>query len=135
MKKHMYALKLELFELIYDRKMHSQSAQIGAGIGLLAQGMPVMAQGFIKGFGNMNTLLQLGVGLLVTLGLLGGLGMILGGLVSAYKKYDRGNDDVTWAKISMQVAAGGFAMALGWVGMQVVETLGGSSADIGRSIR
>ena len=93
-----------------------------------------MAQGFVQGFTNLKTLTDLGIGLLILIGLLGGLGMILGGLVSAWKKYDSRNDDITWSKIGLQITAGGFAMARGWVGMQVVETLGGSSSDIGKSI-
>ncbi len=93
-----------------------------------------VAQGFIAGFTNLKTLADLGVGLLIILGLLGGLGMVLGGLVSAWKKYDSRNDDITWSKIGLQICAGGFAMALGWVGMQVVETLGGSAGDIGKSV-
>jgi hypothetical protein len=91
------------------------------------------AQGFVQGFTNLKTLANLGVGLLIIIGLLGGLGMVLGGLVSAWKKYDSRNDDITWSKIGLQITAGGFAMALGWVGMQVVETLGGSASDIGKS--
>ncbi len=93
-----------------------------------------LAQGFIEGFANLKTLANLGVGLLIIIGLLGGLGMVLGGLVSAWKKYDSRGDDITWSRIGLQIVAGGFAMALGWVGMQVVETLGGSAGDVGKSI-
>lgn len=103
-----------------------------AGIALVAGS--TFAQGFIQGFTNLKTLANLGVGLLIVIGLLGGLGMVLGGLVSAWKKYDSRNDDITWSRIALQIAAGGFAMALGWVGIQVVETLGGSAGDVGKSI-
>lgn len=107
----------------------------GRAAGLVGVAFAAVAQqGFITGFTNLNTLAALGITLLIALGLLGGLGMVLGGLVSAWKKYDSRNDDITWSRIGLQITAGGFAMALGWVGIQVVETLGGSSSDIGKSI-
>lgn len=110
-----------------------------AGFGMLGSMFagPAYAQGagFIKGFQNLNLLMQTGIGLLIAIGLLGGLGMIMGGLFTAYKKYDnRGGDDSGWGKIALQIGAGGLAMALGWVGTNVVETMGGSSGDIGKSI-
>jgi hypothetical protein len=127
-------VKLAAYAALSDATMYKEAAQIGAGLGLLLGPTMVSAQGFIRGFQNMNTLMQLGIGFIILVGLLGGLGMVLGGVVSWYKKYDRGNDDVSYAKIASQIAAGGLGMALGWVGTQVVETLGGSSSDIGRSI-
>lgn len=114
---------------------HLMAAKIGAMLVPLVTAGPAMAQGFIRGLQNMNILAQAIVALIITIGLLAGLSYVLGGLVSAYKKYDRGNEDVTWGKIAIQIGAGGLAMALGWVGIQVVETLGGSSSEIGKSIR
>jgi hypothetical protein len=116
---------------------YAQSARIGAVLGALVGPAVACAQGFIRGMQNMNTLMQAGVALLITIGLLGGLAMILGGLWAWYKKADggRGGEDVSYAKIFGQIGAGGLAMALGWVGVNVVETLGGSSSDIGRSIK
>lgn len=112
------------------------STRVGASIGLLIMPLAVSAQGFVRGMSNLNTLMQVMVGLLITLGLLGGLGFIMGGLWAAYKKHnERGSDEITWGKIAVQIGVGGLAMALGWVGVNVVETLGGSPADIGRSIR
>lgn len=127
-------VQLALAQALLDAHMVKRSAQTGATVGLILGPVLCNAQGFIKGFQNMNTLTQQIIGFIVLLGLLGGLGMVLGGLFSAYKKYDNRNDDVSWAKISIQMAAGGLAMALGWVGQGVVETLGGSSSDIGRSV-
>lgn len=126
-------LKSQFIAALCDAQSMQQSARLGAAAGLLLASAPSIAQGFITGFSNMNTLAQKGVALIIVIGMLGGLGMILGGLFSAYKKYDRGNDDVTWGKIGMQIIAGGMAMALGWVGTNVVETLGGSSSDIGNN--
>lgn len=111
------------------------AARFGAMAGMVLGPAAVSAQGFVRGFQNLSSLAQIGIGLLIAIGLLGGLGMIMGGLFTAYKKYDnRGGDDAGWGKIGIQIAAGGLAMALGWVGTNVVETLGGSSSDIGRTI-
>lgn len=111
------------------------AARLGLLAGALLGPCVAGAQGFIQGFQNLNQLTQIATGLVIGLGLLGGLGMVLGGLVTMWNKYnDRGSQDSSWAKIGIQITAGGFAMALGWVGLNVVETLGGSSSDIGRSI-
>jgi hypothetical protein len=83
---------------------------------------------------NVTQFFQVLINVITVLGVLAGLGFVLSGLFSAYKKYDRGNDDVTWGKIAMQIGAGGLCMALAAVGIMVVETLGGSATDIGRSL-
>ncbi len=116
------------------RRAAREAVFYGRVVGIALVAGSSVAQGFVQGFTNLKTLADLGVGLLIIIGLLGGLGMVLGGLVSAWKKYDSRNDDITWSKIGLQITAGGFAMALGWVGMQVVETLGGSASDVGKSI-
>lgn len=128
-------LKAEFYEVFADAQTYKTNMTIGFVAGQILVVSPVFAQGFVNGFRNLDTLAQSGIALLILVGALGGLGFILGGLFSMYKKYDRGNDDVTWGKIGLQIGAGGLAMALSWVGVQVVETLGGSQGDIGRSIR
>lgn len=130
----MKKLKSDFIEVFADVHTYKTNMRLGALFGQLFVVAPVFAQGFINGFRNLDTLAQSGIGLLILIGALGGLGFILGGLFSMYKKYDRGNDDVTWGKIGLQVGAGGLAMALSWVGVQVVETLGGSQSDIGRTL-
>jgi hypothetical protein len=127
-------LKSEFVCVFADVQTYKTNLKIGALAGQVFVAAPVFAQGFINGFRNLDTLAQSGIALLILVGALGGLGFILGGLFSMYKKYDRGNDDVTWGKIGLQIAAGGLAMALSWVGVQVVETLGGSQGDIGRGM-
>ncbi len=134
MKSTINSLKRDFYAAVTDVQALQTSARIGMAMGSFLAASPVLAQGFIRGFQNLGTLAQAGVTLLISIGLLGGLGMILGGCFSAYKKYDRGNDDVSWGKIGIQIGAGGFAMALGWVGVNVVETMGGSSSDIGRQL-
>ena len=128
----MQSLKTAIVEVLMTADSYKTSMRLGAMAGPFLASAPVMAQGFIQGFQNLNTLAQAGVGLLIIVGMLGGLGFILGALFSMYKKYDRGNDEITWGKIGVQLGAGGLAMALSWVGVQVVETLGGNQGDIGR---
>lgn len=139
MQSKVYRMKVALVgavvTLAHDSSAMRNAARIGAVLG--AVGMPTLAaaQGFVRGFQNLGTLGQLIVGLLVLLGLVGGLGMVLGGLWTMYNKYNNtGHDEKSWGKISLQICAGGLAMALGWVGSNVVETLGGSTSDIGRSV-
>jgi len=127
-------LKADFIEVFADVQTYKTNISLGAIVGQVFVAAPVFAQGFVSGFRNLDTLAQSAIGLLILIGALGGLGFILGGLFSMYKKYDRGNDDVTWGQIGLQIAAGGLAMALSWVGVQVVETLGGSQSDIGRSL-
>jgi hypothetical protein len=118
-----------------DRRVLRGAAVLGMAGSMFAGPAYAQGVGFIKGFQNVNSLMQAGIAVLIAIGLLGGLGMIMGGLFTAYKKYDnRGGDDSGWGKIALQIAAGGLAMALGWVGTNVVETLGGTGSDIGKSI-
>lgn len=127
-------LKREFLEVFATVHSYNQAFRLGACASPLFAMSPALAQGFINGFQNLNTLAQAAIGLLILLGVLGGLGFILGACFSLYKKYDRGNDDIGWGKIGIQLAAGGLGMALSWVGVQIVETLGGSEADIGRQL-
>lgn len=126
-------IKQALIEVLCKSESYKSSARVGAMAAPFVAVSPAMAQGFIQGFQNLNALAQAGIGLLIAIGMLGGLGFILGGLFNMYKKYDRGNDEITWGKIGVQIGAGGLAMALAWVGVSVVETLGGNQGDIGRN--
>jgi hypothetical protein len=121
-------------QVFLSRNSYIQSMRLGAAVGAPMASMPAMAA-LTTGFANLNSLAQLGISLMIALGMLGGLGFVLGACVSLFKKYDRGNDDITWGKIGMQFFAGGLGMALSWVGIQIVETLGGSASDIGRSLK
>lgn len=128
------SFKATVMEVMLTADSYKTSARLGAMAAPFVACAPAMAQGFIRGFQNLNQLTQAGIGLLIAVGMLGGLGFILGALFSMYKKYDRGNDEITWGKIGVQLGAGGLAMALSWVGVQVVETLGGGQGDIGRKL-
>lgn len=135
MKVALLTASLAVAEQSKDMRATRDAARIGLAAGSILGPCVASAQGFITGFQNLGTLAQLGVGLLIAIGLLGGLGLVMGGLFSMYKKYDNRGDDITWGKVGVQIAAGGLMMALGWVGTNVVETLGGSSSDIGKSLK
>lgn len=103
-------------------------------VGLLAAASGARAQGLISAGSNVERLVQVGITIIIAVGVLAGLGFILKGLWDLTSKTARGNDDITWGSISSKIGGGGLAMALGWLGVQVVETLGGSAGDIGRGI-
>ena len=90
------------------------------------------ADGLATIFSNLEDATKIGIKFLVAVGVIAGLGLILGGLFSMYKKYERGNDDITWGTIGLQIASGGLAMALAFVGVLVVQTLGGEEDNIGK---
>ncbi len=117
-----------------EARAYSQSARIGAMLGVVAMPGYAAAQGFINGFKNLTVLAQAGVGLIIICGVLMGLGFIIGAVVSLYKKEVSKSEEITWARVGMQFFAGGLGMAIAWVGSQVVETLGGSGSDIGRTL-
>lgn len=123
--------KMELKQVLATRGSYASAMKLGLRPALLLMCSPAFAQGFIDGFKNLGDLTKLGIALLISVGVLVGVGLILGALVAMYKKERRGQDDITWSQIALQIAAGGLSMALSWVGVQVVETLGGSASDIG----
>lgn len=105
-----------------------------ATVGLLMAASGARAQGLISAGTNFERLTQVGITIVIALGVLAGLAFILKGLSDMISKTSRGNDDITWSSIAQKIGGGGLAMALGWLGVQVVETLGGSAGDIGRGI-
>lgn len=133
--KNLSNLKVAAAEVFLMSQSYTAAMRVGGLLSAALAGAPVMAAGgLINGFTNLNSLIQLGIGIMIAIGLMAGLGFVLGACMSMYKKYDRGNDEITWSKIGMQFFAGGLGMALGWVGIQIVETMGGSASDIGKSM-
>ena len=120
---------------------HQRAIKIGVAAGALmasgvasATGGGAPNNGWAKAFGNMTGVGKLIIDFVVVIGMVVGLGYVLGGLFSAYKKYDRGNEDITWGKIATQVGVGGGAMALSFIAKLVVETLGGGETDMGARV-
>ena len=116
---------------------YSTAIKIGVAAGALV-GTPLahasQQRGLAGTFDNFTGLGRLVIDFIVVIGMVVGLGYVLGGLFSAYKKYDRGNEDITWGKIATQVGVGGGAMALSLLAKLVIETVGGSEDDMGRKV-
>lgn len=85
-------------------------------------------------FTNLTALTQQGATLIVGLCALGGVGAFAyAGKQLLKKSGDRG-DDVEWGKIGYAVVAGVFLVAVAFVALQSVETMGGGAGDMGRTI-
>ena len=83
---------------------------------------------------NITTLTQGLVTAVVALCALAGVGAFaFAGKQLLKKSGDRG-DDVEWAKIGYAVLAGVFLVAVAYVALQSVETMGGSAGDVGKTI-
>ena len=79
-------------------------------------------------------LTQLGVTVALALAALGGVGAFAyAGKLLLKKGGDRG-DDVEMGKVGWSVLAGVFLLALAYVALQSVESMGGGAGDIGRTI-
>lgn len=92
---------------------------------------PAAAQGLINTGSNLTRFFQTGVTVLIAAGVLGGLGVIMWGISQMIKKGDQRGDDISWMSIGVKLAGGAFMLSLSWVGTSVLETLGGSGANIG----
>lgn len=84
--------------------------------------------------GNGKLLTQGLVTLLTGLCALAGVGAFaFAGKQLLKKGGDRG-DDIEWSKIGYAVLAGVFLIAVAWVALQSVETMGGAGSDMGKAI-
>jgi len=90
--------------------------------------------GWIDAVRNITTLMQGGaVALTAICGVAGIAAFAYAGKLLWKKGGDRG-DDVEMSKVGWAMVAGVFLVAIAWVALQSVETLGGSAGDIGRTI-
>lgn len=103
-------------------------------IAALAIGATSANAAWDQGVTNVTNLAQLLVIALTGLCALAGVGAFaFAGKQLLKKAGDRG-DDVEWSKIGYAVLAGVFLIAIAWVALQSVETLGGGQGNIGTSI-
>lgn len=93
------------------------------------------AGGFLTTIQNMTYLAKAMTLLLIAAGVLSGLGLIAYGLLQMHKKGNQQRDDISWMSIFLSIIAGAGLLALTYIGTAGVETLGGSSGDIGRPIQ
>lgn len=113
----------------------SRLARGGAVASLFASGL-AMAQsnGIITGIQNATTTLKAIISFITILGVATGLGFVFSAAMDLYRKEKGGRDEITWGSISTKVLAGVVSMALTYFAVQLVATLGGSQADIGRTL-
>jgi uncharacterized membrane protein YwzB len=119
--------------LQFFREAAADSARYAAILATVVLGNAAHA-GWVDGFRNVGTLAQVAITTLIGLCALAGIGAFAyAGKLLLKKGGDRG-DDVEWSKIGYATVAGVFLVAISWVALQSVETLGGSASDIGRGI-
>lgn len=90
--------------------------------------------GWATAVGNVTSLTQGLVTALVGLCGLAGVGAFAFAGKQLLKKGGERGDDVEWSKIGYAVIAGVFLIAVAYVALQSVETMGGSASDMGKSI-
>jgi len=101
---------------------------------LLAWTAPAFAQtGWMRGVKNTSDLAQAGITLVVYIFLLLGL-IAFGSAGKALWDMSKGRDEEinVGKKVVLPIIGGAFMVAIWYVGLNSVETLGGSSSDIGR---
>lgn len=92
------------------------------------------AQGLVQMFNNASVVVRAIIGFISLAGVLVGLGFVFNALVKMWKKHNDDRNDISWGSIVGQAAAGSGCMALTWLAVQFVLTLGGSQSDIGRTL-
>ena len=97
--------------------------------------MGASAAGGINQMGeNVGQAVNTFIWVAVALCALGGVGAIgYAGKLLLKKSGDRG-EDVEWSKIGIAVLGGAFLLSVTLIATLTVETLGGSSSDIGRNV-
>lgn len=107
-----------------------------AAAALLGMSAAAMAQGtgWERMFSNLTSLGKTGATAVTALAFLAGLvALAYGGKLLWDKGGERG-EDIKMGRIAFTIIGGTVMLALGWVGTQTVETLGGQASDIGSSI-
>lgn len=115
-----------------------QTLRLVAGLSLVLVADMAFAQsggtgGWATAFGNLTTLAKIGMGTVIAAFGFGGLASLGYGLNLLLKKGGDRGDDIEWKRIAYTMIAGSLMLALGWVAVQTVLTLGGSQGDIGNT--
>ena len=102
---------------------------------LLAGYANAAAGGWEKTAGNITDFGHALVTAITVLCAAGGVGAIgFAGKLLLKKSGERG-DDVEWSKVGYATLAGAFLLSVAFIALTTVETLGGSSNDVGGSIK
>lgn len=92
------------------------------------------AVGWTTAANNISDLGTAAVTAIVILCAAGGVGAIgFAGKLLLKKGGERG-DDVEWSKVGYATLAGAFLLSISYIATTTVETLGGNSAEIGKSV-
>lgn len=95
---------------------------------------PVTGGGWITASNNVKSLGDSLVIAMVVLCAVGGVGAIAFAGKLLLKKAGERGEDVEMSKVGYAILGGAFLLSVSYIASTSVETLGGSSADIGKSI-
>lgn len=124
----------KLFNKLTSTMSSAYHKAIGAFLSTAFAVAPVQAQGMINMANNATRFFQVGTQVLIAAGVLGGLGVIAMAVMQMVKKGGDRGEDITWMSIGLKFVGGAFLLALSWVGVSVLETLGGNSSNVGGRI-
>lgn len=122
------------------RKLINQFSNLHAKV-IVTAGLFLVAGGDVYAQAAQNAV-QSGINfanliakLLVALFALGGLGAVGRGAFLFIKKGGERGDDIEWSKIGFLMVGGTLAMVIGWFAFGLVEAVGGSANDVGRTVQ
>lgn len=121
----------KLFNKMTNAISNAYYKVVGAVIAAAFAVAPAHAQGMINMANNMTRFFQVATQVVIAGGVLGGLGVIGWAVSQMIKKGGDRGEDITWMSIGLKFVGGAFLLALSWVGVSVLETLGGNSSNIG----
>jgi len=119
-------------------KLSRQNIRFAAACGLILMADMASAQtsgtaGWVTAFTNLGTLAKVGVGMVLAMFVFGGVATLGYSVTLLLKKGGDRGDDIEWKRIGYSMIAGALMLALGWVAVQTVLTLGGNAGDIGNT--
>lgn len=124
----------KLFNKITNAVTTAYYKAIGALFSILFAAAPAHAQGVINMANNGIRFFQVLTALLIAAGVTSGLGTIAWAISQMIKKGNDRGEDITWLSIGLKFIGGAFLLALSWVGVSVLETLGGNASNVGGSL-